>query len=336
MSTLKQSAVWVTALRRRVAADAFLNTRLRIIGYLTLFAALIALGLSISLREALEAISFASLAFHVQHPLLTIGKLGRVIFDNFDALIALLIAASAFGVVVSEIALAPMRHIFDMQKRFISALAHELRTPLSILRMNNEIMRHEVSHSTKMSTFIDENIIDIDRIYEMLNNLLIFERLTTATSLQYDEVRLPHIVEKVITTCTELAEQKYITISISNDTVPSVRGNATSIEQVIFNIVKNAIIYTPARGSVTISYAERGEFVTVAIMDTGVGIPEKDLHHIFEPFYRIDTKVKIAGTGIGLAIVHQIMRLHNGSVEVASVEGKGATFTLLFPVYQKQ
>jgi signal transduction histidine kinase len=235
------------------------------------------------------------------------------------------------GIVVSRLALTPIRQAFNMQKRFISGIAHELRTPLSILRMNNEIASYETDASSRTGAVLRENIDDIDTISEILNNLLLLDRMISAEPLRFAEVDLASVIQTVIGRLSSLSEQKQVTLTTTEAVLPPIHGSKTAIEQVFFNILKNAISYTPAGGAVFITYIEKTDHtVRIRISDNGIGISAKDLPHIFEPFYRSEKTGKLSGTGIGLAIVSEIMKLHRGSISVESVEGQGTSFLLCF------
>ena len=113
-------------------------------------------------------------------------------------------------------------------------------------------------------------------------------------------------------------------------------ADASKLTQVVYNIIDNAIKYTQAGGSVSVSLQRTGRNVTVAVQDNGPGIPVDDQTHIFDRFYRVDKarSRETGGTGLGLSIVHQIVRLHGGEVKVESQEGKGSLFTVELPVHQ--
>lgn len=238
-----------------------------------------------------------------------------------------------FGLLITRLALAPLREAFSMQKSFISGIAHEIRTPLSILRMNNELAKFEVEESSPMAELLDENLADIDKVNEILNNLLLFDRMGSLDLLRNIEKNdLLDIAKEVATQFRDLAAQKKISIFITGHDVPPVLGNRTAIEQVFFNLIKNAMTYSQSGGRITIECAGvTDDYVIIRVADTGVGIPQDDLPRIFEPFYRSGKTGKLSGTGIGLAIVLEIMKMHKGSIEAESIEGVGTSFRLAFP-----
>lgn len=342
MTILKPLVEWGTALLHKFSNDIFFSTRVKIVACLTIFVAII-------------AIAFIVLLWHIKRVLMTgvIESLLLAVASGVDdpsiiaessrgaeiatyATIALVILfAILTGFTVSRLALAPIRQAFAMQKRFISGIAHELRTPLSILRMNNEIARFDAEIHMPTAAVFEENIADIDKIDEILNNLLLFERMASAETLRFEQVDLQEIARSVKEQLSELAEKKQITISITPSTIPPVVGNKTAIEQIFFNLIKNAISYTQKGGKVLFSYSGKSnDTISVSVADTGMGIPEKDLPHIFEPFYRSEKTGKLSGTGIGLAVVCEIIKLHKGNIEVESAEGEGTIFVISFPIRQ--
>lgn len=342
MNILKQSVVWVTDLRRRLSNDIFFATHIKIVVCLTLLVAIIT-GSFIFLVEYVKRSLLSSvvdslllaLASGVTDPTILATTNAGTNAATFATIGIVIISALIVGIIVSRLALSPLRQAFQMQKRFIVGIAHELRTPLSILRMNNEIARFDLKTESNVSELLDENIADIDRINEILGNLLLFDRIASTESLRLEEVDLNALMVDIATRLRDLSVQKRVEMHVSEGNIPTILGNKIALEQVFFNILKNALSYTPAGGSVSITCPQGSPHaVSVRVSDTGVGIPEKDLPHIFEPFYRTDRTGKLAGTGMGLAVVYEIVKLHKGTIEVESTGGKGTTFTLSFLPFQ--
>lgn len=341
MNILKQLVGWVTALKYRFTHDIYFSTRLKIAVWLVFFVGVILVGFVLLVEYTKKVLMFGfaeSLTLALQNgindPAIIIESTIQTDTIMYMAILILLLFTLFCSINVSRLALAPIGQTFNTQKRFISGIAHELRTPLSILRMNNEIARFEMDPSSLAVALLDENISDIDMISDILNNLLLFDRMMSVESLRFEDVALQHIAQNVAGRLTSFATQKRITITVANESIPLIHGNKTAIEQVFFNILKNAVSYTPKGGEVRVTYAGQTDHaVMIRITDSGVGIPEKDLSHIFEPFYRSDKTGKLSGTGIGLAIVFEIMKLHKGSIEVESTEGKGTSFLLTFPTH---
>lgn len=340
MTILKRSAGWVTALRHKFAHDIFFSTRIKIIVCLTMFVAVTAAGFifllwhikRVFMTGVIESLLLA-VSTGVNDPsIIEASSQGaEAVTYATVSLVILFAILAAFS--VSRLALAPIRLAFEMQKRFIAGIAHELRTPLSILRMNNENARFDAEPDTPAAVVFEENIADIDRINEILNNLLLFERMASARSLQFEEINLRAIAFSAASQLSEFAQKRGVTVSVTPTDIPTIIGNKTALEQVFFNLIKNAISYTPEGGKVLFSYTGKtSTTISVSVTDTGVGIPQKDLPHIFEPFYRSEKTGKLSGTGIGLAVVYEIIKLHRGAIEVESTEGSGTTLTITLPL----
>lgn len=239
-----------------------------------------------------------------------------------------------FGFIVSRITLYPARHSLELQKTFVSNIAHELRTPLSILRMNTEIALLEGKVPPTTQQKLQSNIEELDRMSEIINNLLSFNSVIRKERMAFDNTDLGKVVEDSIAKVQDLIDQKNTAITFQKSKYRTVWGNATALEQVVINLLKNAVMYTPQDGHVTISTKPdyKGN-ILLSIHDTGVGIKQEDLFHIFEPFYRADRSRKRSrnGSGLGLTIVSEIVKLHNGKITLQSAPQKGTRFVITLP-----
>lgn len=245
-----------------------------------------------------------------------------------------MLAFSLFtAIIAARITLRPTRKALSMQKRFISAVAHELRTPLSVLRTNNEVALYDVPVDSPARATIEENITESKHLTNVLNNLIIFSRIDTQESIPFEPVDLSAAVKTVMTKLNKLSDRRNIHITSNLSPGMIAEGNQTAIEQVLFNVIKNAIKYSqPKGGSVHIeTFSENRTTVTVRVTDDGIGISKKDLPHIFSPFYRVDTSRTLSDSmGLGLSLVYEIMKMHNGHIDVQSTPNKGSVFTLMF------
>lgn len=232
------------------------------------------------------------------------------------------------GFIAAQISLKPVRESLLMQKRFISSAAHELRTPLAVLRIENEVAAIGSDVASVPKETLIHNIEEIDKMTEILNNLLLFNKVDSIERNTFQDVNLAELVRAAEKRLRKLAESKGVSLLVDSTNPPFIYGNATALEQAIFNIIKNAILYTPVGGEVNVTYSAISDgFVTLTIRDNGVGIPKQELPHIFEPFYRSKQNTKEQkGTGIGLAIVFEIVKLHNGKIQVESKVGEGTAF----------
>lgn len=342
MNISKRLVESVTALRRSYTSDIFFSTRVKIIACLTGCIGVIALMFLVAieyvkttmLKAMVESLQTA-LTTGSPNPTTVLNANREVDVVMVVTVLLILLFGVLVGLLLTRLALVPVGQAYTMQKRFISGIAHELRTPLSLLRVNNELARFGEQAGSAHALLFDENIADIDRINEMLNNLLLFDRMASLPSLHFDYVNLNNILHTITAKLQSLADQKKVSFNIADSAIPTIMGNAPALEQVFFNILKNAIMYTTSGGTVTFEYCGvTNNMATVAISDTGVGIPEKNLRHIFEPFYRTEKTGKLAG--IGLAVVYEIIRVHKGKIEVESVEGQGTTFLISLPLKQTE
>lgn len=267
----------------------------------------------------------------------TIERLQQVRTENLGMVIGVvLLATIIMGYVLSRITLAPTREALEAQKQFIGNVAHELRTPLSIIKTNTEVALLDNTVDPGMRETLLSNVEELDRTSEIINNLLTFSRFVQPGRLEFKDVDLGTVVDTIVDKLTILADRKHIDISVRKSDYRTVWGNTIALEQVVMNILKNAITYTPNNGRilVTVEPNYRG-FIELVIKDSGIGISRRDLFHIFEPFYRADqSRTRRAGgpgSGLGLAIVHELIKLHRGDIHVVSAPGRGTSVIALIP-----
>lgn len=330
MYTLKQLAESATDLKHKYQFDIFFAARINIYFYVVATGGIIAI---------LAYKFFTYVFFELVHtPTLVTNQLPATQgIDYFSLqslfiLLLLFVGGALCVYAIMKTALSTVAEAITQQKRFISGIAHELRTPLSILRINNELAQLSVLHDSHTLDLLQENILDIDRINEILNTLLQYDRLAKTHSLQFAPVNIQNVLRIATSRLLPFAEQKNITLILTPGIVPDILGNQTALEQACINILKNAITYSPAQTDILITSSILSGWVTMSIKDSGSGIPQLDIKHIFEPFYRSEKTGKLSGMGIGLAVVDQIIRLHYGKIVVTSNEGQGTEFSLCLPV----
>ncbi len=249
----------------------------------------------------------------------------------------LLILTIFFGFLASRYALLPTRDSLEYQKRFIGNIAHELRTPLAIMRTNTEVALMDEALSEYSRSTFSTTIEELDRISETINNLLSFDTLLRPGRIKTEPVKLLEVLESVILRHKELADSRGIELTADTPDTLYVKGNAVALGQVFTNLVKNALNYTPQHDnrSVTVHAYETEDKISVHVTDTGIGIAQKDLYHVFEPFFRGDTSrtrgIGSGTSGLGLAIVHDIVRAHSGSIIIRSALNRGTTIEISFP-----
>ena len=253
------------------------------------------------------------------------------------ALAGLVALTAFFGYVAARYALGPTRTSLQFQKRFIGNMAHEIRTPLAIIKTNTEVALMDTHLSPSMRETLTTTSEELDRISETINNLLSFESMVRPSRISLAEIDLEKTAETVVKRHESLAQSRGIALTLEVREPGAILGNATGIDQVLTNLVKNALNYTPrhAGGEVKVAVSGDEKEMTVTVSDTGIGIAKKDLFHIFQPFYRADTSrargVSGGTSGLGLAIVNEIVRNHRGRISVRSALNRGTTFEIVFP-----
>jgi signal transduction histidine kinase len=237
-----------------------------------------------------------------------------------------------------NITLRPIREFVEAQRRFISDASHELRTPLATVKTENEVALLDPDRVTREEaiSLLQSNVEEVNRIATILNNLLNLASFNSATGAPpFSAVDLAAVARLVQDRLKLLAGRKEIRIA-ADLRQTWVWGNATALEEIISNLLKNAVQYTPAGGQVSIEVRSdpKEKKGVLVVRDTGVGIAPQDLPHIFEPFYRSDKSLHMhqQGNGLGLPLVREIAKRHRGLIDIQSEIGKGTIVTILIPL----
>lgn len=249
--------------------------------------------------------------------------------------VSIITAAAIFGYLVGRLALAPTRNALAAQKQFIGNIAHEVRTPLSIIKTNTEVALLDTDHmAPSIRKTLESNIEELDRISSIINNLLSLNALIRPEQIPFENVDVAKVINRVVSKLNRLIEQKSIRIKMRVARKRVVWGNIAGIEQILMNILKNAVHHTSA-GDILISIGSNDhEAIEVSVRDSGSGIKREDLYRIFEPFYRGDqarTRNGGAGSGLGLTIVSELVKLHHGRISIQSAPGQGTSVILTLP-----
>jgi heavy metal sensor kinase len=210
-------------------------------------------------------------------------------------------------------------------------IAHDLRSPLARLRTAGEMALTTSSvdeHKTIAAGIIEE----CDRLLGMINTMLdIAEAESGASELVLEEVDLADMIRRACELFQPIAENNAVTMTMELPDSCLVLGEPRKLQRMVANLLDNALKYTPTGGSVTVSVNADDGQIAISVIDTGVGISEKDLPHIFKRFYTCNKSQPNHGTGLGLSLVKAIARSHGGHVNATSHPGKGSTFTVTLP-----
>ncbi|WLR53043.1 ATP-binding protein [Bacillus tianshenii] len=225
----------------------------------------------------------------------------------------------------------------QMKSEFVSTVSHELRTPLSSVLGFTELMLNKTLKPERQKKYLETIHKEAKRLTALINDFLDVQRMESGRQVYEKEiVEVKHLLEDVIEKQAVNTKNHAFHIDI-HTTQTSVFGDVDKIRQVFTNILNNAVKYSPDGGKIDISVEADQEQILIHIKDEGLGIPKEALSKLFTKFYRIDNtdRRQIGGTGLGLAISKEIMKAHNGDIQVSSELGQGSTFTLIFPVIAK-
>lgn len=245
----------------------------------------------------------------------------------------ILLVSVGFTYFIARVALTPTHNALESQKQFIGNVAHELRTPLSIIRTNAEVVLMKPVLDEELQRYLKSAIEEIDRISEIINNLLSLSASMRPERIEFGDIDLGLVLTSVMDKLRGLAQSKNLSFEARVSERRAVWGNAMALEQIALNVIKNAILYTPRGGRVLVTIEPvYPNFIEFTVHDSGIGIARSDLFRIFEPYYRSDpSRHRTAGgSGLGLTIVSELVKLHRGKITVRSGEGRGTTVSIMF------
>ncbi len=247
----------------------------------------------------------------------------------------------ADGVVVALQDITKQQRLDDSRRAFVADVSHELRTPLTNIKSYSEtLLDADIDDEATRTSFLKVIDSEADRMTRLVKDLLALSQLDHSKQhLKPESFSLGVLVENIVNTMSMDAKKhgQILTYVRGGDT-DVVFADKDRINQVVVNIVSNALKYTPEGGNITVVSGQQEHNAYIKISDTGMGIPEKDLPHIFDRFYRVDKarSRKMGGTGLGLAIAKEIIEAHEGSISIESVYGEGTTVTIKLPIEQTE
>lgn len=229
-----------------------------------------------------------------------------------------------------------LKKIDEMKSEFVSVASHELRTPLAAIKNVVQLMLQgktgEINENQKKFLSMAER--NINRLASILNSLLDLSRIESGKiGLKFEELDLRGSIEFILSSLKPQADGKSIQLKMEiQGELPYVYGDREKVEQILTNLLGNALKFTPEGGEISVSaklFEEEENMVAVSVRDSGIGIPEDQLDKIFEKFHQVEDSLRrsITGTGLGLAITKGLVEAHHGKIWAKSESGKGSTFT---------
>lgn len=225
---------------------------------------------------------------------------------------------------------------FSYVEEFSSYVAHELKTPLAIIKGETEVVLQTDHSHEECKEVMRSNLQEVDKILKIIDYLLLLADVNyRKQSVNFERIDLKEFLEDIHEKSKILAAEKKITVNLTMPQEPiTLMANRMELRRLFFNLADNAIKFTPENGNVDIVVNCRKDKAQINIADTGMGIRSEDIPKIFNKFFRVtsDKNKKQPGSGLGLGIAQSIARIHQGRIEVKSEPNKGSTFTVILPI----
>ena len=224
------------------------------------------------------------------------------------------------------------------RRQFVSDASHELKTPLaSIKLLSDSILQNEMDMNT-IREFVGDIGNEAERLNRMSSKLLSLSRIESTEEVENEIVNILPTAERVIRMLSSIAEENGITIISDFQEDLPILIPEDDLYQILFNLTENGIKYNRRGGTVTISLSRDGDDAILSVADTGVGIPEEAIPHLFKRFFRVDKarSRKTGGSGLGLSIVQSMVEKNGGSISVESEPQHGSVFTVVFPIFDTE
>ncbi|MBR5518561.1 MAG: PAS domain-containing sensor histidine kinase, partial [Clostridia bacterium] len=233
------------------------------------------------------------------------------------------------------------QHRLDNARReFVANVSHELRTPLTTVKSYAETLS-DITDDNNLDPQICKSFLKIindetDRMTRLVKDLLLLSRLDySLKDMPKEDFDISEMLRSLVERLSMSTKEKEQTLVYEpTNTLPIYNGSPDRIEQVLINVITNAVKYTPKGGHILVTSMYMYNSITIKVIDDGIGIPEENLQHIFERFYRVDKarSREMGGTGLGLAIAKEIIEAHDGTIEIKSKSGHGTEVIINLPV----
>lgn len=231
---------------------------------------------------------------------------------------------SSFNAIISK-----LKTSLSAQKRLNASMAHELKTPLAIIKTQIDVLKSQENITVQdYQETLDSIQVTLRKMNALVNTLL--ETSQEGSESMNEELNLEEIVLDVVADIKPLAQSKELTLHVETQTGPFTLGNSVLLYRALYNMVENAIKYNHPKGRVSVKLEYSKDHYHLTIADSGQGIPSEDLESIFEPFYRVKGNTQ-EGLGLGLSLVQSVIQMHSGSLHVSSILKQGTIFEIDLP-----
>jgi signal transduction histidine kinase len=248
-----------------------------------------------------------------------------------SAFVALLLVAIG-GALLARQATEPIASAFDQMRRFMGDAAHELKTPIAVLRARTDVALQRERAPREYEEILGNVSTEAERLGNLVENMLFLARIDAGQwPIQKAKVSLDDLLLDATKSARALSEGKNIEIALNTSHRATVYGDPTLLRQLFMILLDNAVKFTPEGGKITVTSQRNGRRHFVSIADTGVGIPASAVPHVFERFFRADPARSRGGAGLGLSIARWIVDVHRGQIGVQSAEGAGTTVKVTLP-----
>lgn len=243
-------------------------------------------------------------------------------------------AEKTTGVVLLLMEITSKQEAENIRREFSANVSHELKTPLTSISGYAEIIENGLAKQEDVILFAGRIHQEALGMIDLVEDIMKLSRMDEISSLPVKErVDLSEVASKTVDRLQDIAQKRHVNISFTGEPA-YIQGSENVLQEIIYNLCENALKYNIPDGKVDVSVVARGQTAILTVLDTGVGIPEKEQERVFERFYRVDKShsKKTGGTGLGLSIVKHGILYHDGTLQLKSTEGYGTTITVNFPL----
>ncbi len=219
----------------------------------------------------------------------------------------------------------------NQRRNFLLSVTHELKSPIASIRLILQTFQRRKLDETQQTKFLNAAVVEADRLHELVDNLLLSSRLENHYEQSVEEINIAQMIEELIEKCRIKFPRAHFNF-IKNE-VPILRGDKQGLVSLFTNLLENAAKYSDEHAEITVKQSYAANKFLFEVADNGIGIPTTEKRKVFEKFYRVGSEMtrRTKGTGLGLYIVAQIVKLHHGLISIADNTPKGTVFKITLP-----